>query len=116
MAVTISRGIIQMTSQGDGVSGMPSPDVRLNPDGSWVTNRSTLVQNLAQRVNSITIDPSAASWVVVLSHQSGKVAWSGEGNSQQSFFVAGIFDFNGIVLTTATNVTRVTLAFDPIEW
>lgn len=116
MAVTISRGTIQMTAQGDGVSGQPAPDVRVNPDGSWVTNRSTLVQNLAQRVNSITIDPGSSSWVVVLSNQNGKVVWSAEGTTANSFFAAGLWDFNGIVLTTATNVTRVSLAFDYIQW
>lgn len=115
VAVTIAKGVIQMTSAGDGVSGRPVPDVRVNPDGSWVTNPATLVQHLQQRVNSITIDPSGA-WAVVLTNQDGSVVWSGEGTATSSFFTAGIWDFNGIVLKTATNITRITMTFDYIQW
>lgn len=115
MAVTIQRGTIQMTANGDGVSGMPAPDVRLNPDGSWVTSRAQLVQHLAQRVNSITIDPTASSWTVSLANQNGKIVYSAEGTTANSFFASGLWDFNGIVLASS-NVGRVTIAFDYIEW
>ena len=118
MAVTIQHGTIQMTAQGDAVSGRPGipPGSNLNPDGSWTVNPATLVTNLQQRVNSITIDPSGTSWAVTLKNQNGSIVWSGSGNTQTSFFVAGIWDFNGIVLSTATNVSRISLAFDYIEW
>ena len=115
MAVTIQHGTIQMTASGDAVSGKPGVDDRLNPDGTWVVNRAKLVQNLQQRVNSITIDPSGSSWTVSLSNQNGSVVWSGEGTTATSFFVAGLWDFNGIVLASS-NVGRVSLAFDYIEW
>ena len=115
MAVTIQHGTIQMTANGDGVSGRPVPDTRVNPDGSWVTNPASLVQNLQQRVNSITIDPTGSSWTVALKNQNGTTVFSVEGTTANSFFAAGIWDFNGIVLAS-TNVGRVTLAFDYIEW
>ncbi len=61
------------------------------------------------RAQSITVDPSAGAWVVVLSNQDGSVAWSNRGADARGDTYPGPFIFKGVVASTLTNVTRVIL-------
>lgn len=59
---------------------------------------------------TITVRPSAASWVVVIKDRDGvftKFEQSAADNRGDTYVVEGTI-FNGAVLTTATNITSVT--------
>lgn len=116
MAVTWKNGNLVMTAQGDAVSGRPAVNYGVNGDGSWTVNPATQVVNLQQRVTTINIHPSAASWVVVLTDQGGSVVWSTDGSTATSYDFYGDLYFNGIVLQTATNITRVSMSVESIQW
>ena len=118
MAKSWVNGAIILTTQGDGFSGRTLPiDTSVNPDGTWVTNPATKRKSIQFRANSITVDPSAASWTITLNNQDGTPGFSTSGATATSATFPGKFDFNGIVMSVATNVTRVILSeVERVEW
>ena len=118
MSVTIQHGVIQMTAANDAIPGRATPpNTAVNPDGSWVVNPANQINPCQMRVNSIVIDPSSTAWAVTLTgFTSSNAVFSAEGSTQATFYAEGPYDFNGIVLKTATNITRITMTFDYIQW
>ncbi len=116
MAKSWKNGAMILDAAGQGFSGRPVVDYTRNEDGSWVTNPAQSVTSTQTRVRSITVDPSAAAWVVVLSNQDGSVAWTQKGAAATGDTFKVCIDFNGVVLTTATNITRVILETESVQW
>ena len=58
-------------------------------------------------VKGITIDPSAGSWVCVITDGSGNVKFSARGSDAVSRSFPLNEEWNAPKLTTATNLTRV---------
>jgi hypothetical protein len=116
MAKSWRNGVMTLDSASQGFNGRPTVDYSTNADGSWVTNPATSVASLNQRITSITVDPSASSWVVVLSDQDGNVIWSEKGAAATGDTYIVDIESHGVVATTLTNITRVILRADPIQW
>lgn len=110
MAKSWSNGIMILdgAAQGFGVDTASGP----------TSSSSTGLVSSYIRVKSITVDASADAWVCVLSNQDGSVAWTAKGSAtgdRGGTFDVGQLDFRGIVLTTATNLTRVILSTESIR-
>lgn len=120
MAVTWKNGVLIMTAQGDGVSGRKNPTpLSYNADGTPVTPLATTVNWLNQMIDSITVVASADTWTVVLSDQGGSEIWrftnTLSGNRGQTFYTDGLYTA-GIVLTTASNITKVIMTTKTVQW
>lgn len=116
MAKSWRNGLMILDGQGQGFNGRSPETYACNADGSFVTSPAVAVQNLNQRITSITVDASASSWVVVLSDQAGNVIFSQKGAAASGDTFAVEIDTVGVVATTLTNVTRVILKAEPIQW
>jgi len=97
--------ILDSAAQGFGVDTASGPNStsQIGLTNSWI------------RATSITVDPSAAAWVVVLSNQDGSTVWTQKGAAATGDTFKVCLDFKGIVLTTATNITRVVLSTESIR-
>ena len=117
MAKSFSKGILILDSQGQGFSGTPMRDLSVQPDGSWTTNPVTYQQYKQSRCESITVDPSGASWSIVLTNQDGSTFFSATGSVATPVTFPGPFDYNGIVAKTMSGLNRVVLSdVQAIEW
>jgi len=67
------------------------------------TNRDTS----ERAVKGVLVDPSAGSWVVVITDTEGKVVFSAKGAAADAVFYPIQDTWIGINITTATNITRV---------
>lgn len=116
MAKSFRNGLMTLDSAGQGFNGRTAETYATNADGTFVTNPAIGTQTLNQRITSITVDPSAAAWAVILTDQDNNVIWSQDGAAKTGDTYKVMIDTHGVVLNTATNITRVVLSVELIQW
>lgn len=116
MAKRWTNNVMVLDTQGNGFNGRASRDYTTNANGTWTTNPATQLASTQTKVNSITVDPSAGSWVVVLSDTAGNVVFTQKGAAATGGTFEGLWFFDGVVATTLTNITRVVLSTESVQW